>query len=152
MTRTNLGSISSGTMLPSDLIPNFVCELKHQKPCKHRKLVRDITARLEATEYCADAEYFSSDEASEDLESLFNALDEYAPQYFYFGAHCGDGAEFGFWLSENFDEDFDGLKVSDLSEVPSDYFGEVLVINDHGNLSLYVKSRNHRVRELWAIV
>jgi len=37
--------------------------------------------------------------------------------------------------------EYDFLKVvSDLSEIPADYRGEVLHINDHGNATLYIKS------------
>jgi hypothetical protein len=109
------------------------------------KLIREINSHMK------QEDYFSSDDADYDLEALFDALQEYAPPYFYFGAHPGDGADCGFWLSESFPDDFDGLKVSDLSEVPTGYTGEVLIVNDHGNISLYVYSRGHR-REVWAIV
>lgn len=34
-------------------------------------------------------------------------------------------------------DEFDGLVVADTSEVPSDYEGAVLHINDHGNCELY---------------
>ena len=54
-------------------------------------------------------------------------------------------------MSEGFDEDFDGLKVPDLSEVPAKYRGEVLDINDHGNMTLYVKT-SRAMHEVWAIV
>ena len=87
-----------------------------------------------------------------DLESLFDALGEYAPEGFYFGAHPGDGCDYGYWLSEEFTAEFDGLKVQDLSEVPTGYAGEVLVVNDHGNTSLYSYHRNHSYTVLWEIV
>ena len=147
MKRTIMGSVSSGTMLPQDLIPSFLWELDHQKPCRreHRKLIREINSRME------QENYFPSDDAGFDLESLFDALNEYALPYFYFGAHPGDGADYGFWLSESFTEDFDGLKVSDTSEVPKGFTGEVLHVSDHGNMTLYSLSRDHFC-EVWAIV
>lgn len=43
-------------------------------------------------------------------------------------------------------------KVSDLAEVPRDYAGEILMVNDHGNTSLYVKARTQEPREIWSIV
>jgi len=43
------------------------------------------------------------------------------------------------------------MLASDLSEVPTAYTGEVLHVNDHGNMSLYAYSRG-RGREIWAIV
>lgn len=37
------------------------------------------------------------DQASEDLNTLFDALDSIAPEGCYFGAHEGDGSLYGFW-------------------------------------------------------
>ncbi len=96
--------------------------------------------------------YYASEDAGSDLEGLFDRLEYYAPPYFYFGAHPGDGADYGFWLREDWEAAFDGLKVSDLAEVPKGYRGEVVHINDHGNMSLYCKGRNGQFREVWAIV
>lgn len=95
--------------------------------------------------------YYGSENADWDLEALFDALDHYALPGFYFGAHPGDGSDYGYWLSESFVEDFDELKVADLSEVPKGYRGSLLHVNDHGNVSLYTASRG-RLREVWAIV
>ena len=96
-------------------------------------------------------DYFTLEDSDFDLEALTDALNEYAPTGFYFGSHPGDGADFGYWLSECFAEDFDGLKVNDLAEVPTGHSGEVLHVNDHGNMSLYAYSRG-RGREVWSIV
>jgi hypothetical protein len=149
-----IGTVSSGTMRPEDLIPDFTSELSYRAkqngvPVKQRKahlsLVKAIETRMEAEDY------FETEDADWDMESLFDALDNYAGPYFYFGAHPGDGSDYGFWLSEGFDDDFDGLKVDDLSEVPAKYRGEVMVVSDHGNVSLYVKT-SRAMREVWAIV
>jgi len=147
----NIGTVSHGTMRPEDLIPDFLYELKHQKPChrSHRKLIREIESNVQRMKSPA---YFDSEQVQWDLEALFDALNEYAPPYFYFGAHPGDGSDYGYWLSDDFpDFSFDGLRVSDLSEVPRGYSGEVVYVNDHGNMSLYTYSRGRR-REVWAIV
>lgn len=147
------GSVSCATHRVEDLIPAFVDELEYLIQAnggnprgKAWKELRAIKKRM------TKKGYYASDEAYYDLnEYLFDALDEFSAPYFYFGGHPGDGADFGFWLSEMFEEDFDGLKVSDLSEVPRDYRGEVLEVNDHGNMTLvYKNSRSFRV--LWAIV
>ena len=154
MKHTNLGSISAGTMRPEDLIPCFLSELRSQKPLRraHAKLAKGIEWRAyEWSQSIEGMEYFNSDDAHEDLNVLADALSEYAPTYFYFGAHPGDGADYGYWLSEGFQDDFDGLTVSDLSEVPKGHSGEVLHVNDHGNMTLYACSRG-RLREVWGLV
>jgi hypothetical protein len=146
-TNTNIGSVSTCTMRPEDLIPCFLWELSHQtdRTREHYNLCRAIESRMKANDY------YESEDVSDDLESLFDALDTYAPAYFYFGSHPGDGADYGYWLSENFTDDFDGLKVDDLSDVPARYTGDVLVINDHGNMTLYAFGRNGH-KELWSLV
>jgi hypothetical protein len=113
---------------------------------EHRKFVTDIKRRS------AKRGYFESDDVGYDLEDLFSCLDAHAAPYCYFGAHPGDGCDYGFWLREDFDQEFEGLKVDDLSDVPSIYRGEVLVVNDHGNMTLYNRGRNGRLTEIWGIV
>lgn len=44
-----------------------------------------------------------SDHAADILDELFTVLDAAAPEGFYFGAYVGDGADFGFWPSEDFE-------------------------------------------------
>lgn len=151
-----IGSVSSGTMREEDLIPEFLYELKRlarnagicnrKVRNSHLATVREIEKRMESEDY------FESEDASWDLnESLFDALNCYAGPYFYFGSHPGNGSDYGFWLSDAFEEEFDGLKVSDSSEIPPKYRGEVLLVNDHDNTTLAVQtSRNLRV--IWSIV
>lgn len=146
-----MGSISSGTMRHEDLIPDFVWELEHLAKAHNRKdhlnMCKGIRQSMEKEGY------YESEDADIDLnEDLFNALNEYAAPYFYFGSHPGDGADYGFWLGEIEEYDFNGLKVSDLSEVPKDYAGEILHINDHGNMTLYSKAKTQKPREIWAVV
>lgn len=144
LNKVHAGSISSGTLKSEDLIETFSEEL----------------LRLGNTDFEAEAKRWLDAEEEErecngqDLvDDMITALDNLAPPYFYFGTLEGDGADFGFWLSRDSLEDFDGLKVSDTSEVPDNYTGEVLHINDHGNVTLYVASADKQtLREVWAIV
>jgi hypothetical protein len=144
MKTADFGTISHGTMRPEDLIPTFASVLD------------DLVENGEHTALVAEAnsiEDFESEEADAILESLFDALQESAPAYAYFGAHPGDGSDYGFWLHEDFEYDFDGLKVNDTSEIPADYTGEVLHVNDHGNCTLYaVDVPGAAPREVWALV
>lgn len=140
-----IGSISHGTLNTSDLLEVFADTLetlaRNARTLKHyRKEIREART--------VDPE---SEEATEIVRELEDMLSALAPPYFYFGAHPGDGSDFGFWLSQDALADFDGLRVADLSEVPKSYSGEVLHVNDHGNTSLYAYSRG-RGREVWAVV
>lgn len=167
MKYATLGSISSGTMRPEDLIPCFADELGSllNKDIQSAISAGDVRAMSdsELKEWCkwiarqssligaAGSVDPDSDEASEILSELFDALEAFAPPLAYFGSHPGDGADYGFWLSESFAEDFDGLKVSDTSEVPEDFCGEVLHVNDHSNATLYAADHG-KLTEIWAVV
>src|ERR1035437_7618406 len=96
--RRNIGSVSSATMRAEDLIPCFISELRSQRPLKreHQRLIRTIEQAMNANNM-ETGEYFDSDDADYDLEALFDALDAYCLPYFYFGAHPGDGADYGYW-------------------------------------------------------
>lgn len=151
-----IGSISSGTMREEDLIPCFLDCLEHFSP--------DQAAAIRE-EHADDLAKLGSDDCDDDTmeslsyllnETLCDALQQYAPPYFCFGSHPGDGADYGFWLSENFRQDFEddgGLVVNDLSELPEDYEGsaEVLVVNDHGNMTLYAVDGD-KLNEIWSLV
>lgn len=89
--KADIGTISHGTMRPEDLIPAFASELENLDDLnEYKDLIK------EANEF--------SDWDSEDaiwlLDSLFDALDDYAPADCYFGANEGDGADYGFWPVE----------------------------------------------------
>lgn len=140
--KAQFGSIVSGTHRNEDLIPAFAAELAYLDTSKQwDKLVSEAEA----------LEDFDSEKAGFILETLCEALNDFAPPYAYFGAHLGDGSDFGFWLSDDLERCFDGLKVSDTSEVPDDYTGEVLHVNDHGNLTLYVANAG-KLSEIWGVV
>ncbi len=165
----HIGSISSGTMRPEDLLGAFANELHHLSQQAAKGFAATATCYSDKISYEEFFQWFDAqskrdqligqartvDPDSEDacaiIEELTSWLNEFAAPYFYFGAHPGDGADYGFWLSDSFEEEFDGLKVDDTSEVPADYCGEVLHVNDHGNATLYSAS-NGELKEIWAIV
>ena len=45
-------------------------------------------------------ERWSSYEVTCFLDELFDALNNYAPEGYYFGAHPGDGSDYGYWNEE----------------------------------------------------
>ncbi len=144
-----IGSVSTATMREEDLILTFLDALKALDLGLYRQLRKDYEEIMDLPEAdCQEAMYEFC------WDTLCNALQNFAATYMYFGPHPGDGADYGFWLSEDFEQQFaddGGLKVSDTSEVPSDYTGKVLHVSDHGNPTLYA-ANNGKLTEVWSLV
>ena len=108
------GTVISGTMRAEDLIPAFVNELSaraedhslsggilQRDASKSRYAsTQDMLAGIEEAQESYGEDYYGSDQASYDLDWLFEALNSYAPGGHYFGAHPGDGADYGYWAIE----------------------------------------------------
>ena len=106
------GTVSHGTMRPEDLIPAFLSVAEsHRLSRANRARVREIQKRHAALNKHAqegDPEadedawetYYASGDANEDTHALFDILDTIAPAGHYFGAHPGDGCDYGFWKHE----------------------------------------------------
>jgi hypothetical protein len=155
MTYADIGSISHGTMRPCDLLPTFADELRAL--AKQADNIDHIKLCDEADAIDFDADDYDDEDASYTLEELFNALEEYALPYCYFGANEGDGSDFGFWPSieafENACRNGEVLKVDDLSEAPErlpDDVEYVAVVSDHGNVTLYRPKLVYK--SIWGVV
>lgn len=96
MIKPNLGSVSHGTLRKEDLIPRFSEVLKECVFMNDLPL-EDFNDLIHE----ANTVDFTSDRADSILEELFDALNEFAPDNAIFGAHEGDGSDFGFWELEN---------------------------------------------------
>lgn len=145
MNTITFGSVISGTMRKEDLIPAFLGTLLSYD--KESIKGKEIKERMELEE-----DYYYHDSSSYDLEELIDELNNLAPSHSYFGCHPGDGSDYGFWIDfENLEYDFDGLKVDNLSAIPNNYNGEVLFVNDHGNMTLY-NCQNSKLDEVWSVV
>jgi hypothetical protein len=146
-------------MRARDLLPAFADVLERLNKTAQGGVSGGNTNAIEDARNVTD---FDSEDASEAVYELMEYLNEYAPAYGYFGAHPGDGSDYGFWLHEDFRQMIvdDGGSVGD--ELPSKRTesGEFLVVNDHGNCTLYawnpVKNtqfiHDQSWREVWAIV
>jgi hypothetical protein len=164
MNRITLGTVSHATMRPEDLIPCFIGLLKELDTNK------EYTSVIEEGEQIIDYNGQEKDDlnnqdtdTSKDWDSenvsmflnedLWEALNDFSPPYCYFGAHPGDGSDYGYWPCEIEEtlQEFEGLKVKDLSEVPDNYSGEVFLVNDHGNVTFY-ECLNGNVTEIWSTV
>ena len=97
------GTVSHGTMNPIDLVPVFadlLAELSGNNPeSPESGLLHDCHKYRNGLINRVNDSDFDETE-SELVNDLFDALNEYAPDGFYFGAHCGDGSDYGFWQVE----------------------------------------------------
>lgn len=79
-------SISHGTMRTQDLIPAFLDVIRDTP--EYVQVMNAIPAHAMEDK---EADWWNSDDAAGLLESLFDTLDSYSPEGYYFGAHLGDG-------------------------------------------------------------
>ena len=127
------GSVSHGTRW-ENLIPCFISKII--------SLAGDDVSVLKEVEEIEEngfsvENYCRSDKSEEDLKALIDILNKFSPRYGHFGAHEGDASDYGFWLGDM--DDFDGLRVGDISQVPPEFIGEVLVVDEYGRRSLWAK-------------
>jgi len=116
-----IGTIRHATLRNEDLLESLSDELALFGT--HAKLVQ------EAQNIDPDSEH-----AGEVVFELMDALNEHAPSYCYFGAHCGDGSDFGFW------PDIDAIDELPRVSDPADVDGmneDCVFVNDHGNVTVY---------------
>lgn len=154
----HLGSISTGTLNPDDLVPIFLdhCDMVRLTR-DERKTVREIRKR-DDQEYdchcgslspgrCSCQEQWQEDRA-EDLAALYDILDSHAKPYTYFGSIDGDGADIGFWISmDSLNEAIREGKQVGKGEYVIDDGAYRVQINDRGNITLF-----HGGREVWGAV
>lgn len=94
--KAQIGTVINSTMVNRDLIPAFASKLKSlDEEGQYSELVREAES----------LDDYDNDAACSVLEDLFEALQDFAPEGAYFGAHMGDGADFGFWEPENHGEE-----------------------------------------------
>lgn len=147
-TRVRLGSVSSGTHRPEDLIPAFNDAL--------REITGGCPLVTETDEYIESDDFAGGHfrDACEVMDDLDRHLSEYAPPFCYFGAHDGDGADFGFWVShDSVDEARRDGELASGDELPEkaeegDLF---LHVSDHGNMELFVRHGGDW-ESVWSVV
>ena len=111
-----IGSIISGTCRAEDIIPELLdCANELRLTRAERAVVREIERRIEK----APEDYYATEDADFDREDLENILQGYCPEYFYLGAHPGDGADLGVWPCEDsLNEDRRNGTLLDAEKVP----------------------------------
>ncbi len=93
-------TVISGTHRPQDLIPAFLAELAGRNPAVHARVALDCLGPDYVLDEPIPSDWWDSEAAAWLLQDLFDALNEVAPEGHYFGAHPGDGADFGFWEAD----------------------------------------------------
>lgn len=146
MKYASIGSITHGTLRTEDLLDAFAQELDYQVS-RQAKEWCDDEGRKERDELLAlvgQAREIDpdSEDAAELVEELATALERFAPSYTYFGAHPGDGSDFGFWVDEYAIRDaIHDKELGTGDELPCAHcteFGEFLVVSDHGNQTMFL--------------
>jgi hypothetical protein len=112
------GTVIHGTLQPRDLVPAFLDVAyqlieAHDRGPRHRYpmvlnhysrwTLSSVFHRYHAAKHLERAEAWCN-ENLEMLEFLFQFLDDIAPEGMYFGAHPGDGSDFGFWRYDDASE------------------------------------------------
>ena len=150
MAQFEIGSISTGTLRPEDLLPTFARELERHAP-DHALVTAadDILNRL--------PDDWDGGGASELINEIQDALQEHCPPFVTFGAHPGDGADFGFWPDmERIQETLTAATIGHTLTLPRngewewtlEDDGVIVATNDHGNVTVMDMDRN----VLWAVV
>lgn len=157
-----IGSISSGTLRTEDLLSAFLSkyeELASKRAYQRlRREYKEFFKEYDKIEDFDGLSDHSKEEASWLLnETLVESLNELAGPFFHFGAHEGDGADFGFWFSDEAFQDArvngEVMVINDLADFPTksripvgtEY---IALITDHDNVTLYTL----RGVEVWSLV
>ncbi len=150
-----MGEISSGTLRPEDVVPEFFSLADEVKMSREdRNKVRRLSAEWDKASplLYEDRSPNEVEAFDETWNELVDILKAYAPPFCYVGSLEGDGACIGVWLSQDsLDEAIHDSNVwkdpDDGSTIPTE-MDYRLVVSDHGNLTLY----DRKGRELWGVV
>ena len=93
-------TVIHATLRPQDLIPAFLDVIKDT--VEYEQLMVNNAGVPSYAASDNDSEWWDSEDCSFFLnESLFNTLEQYAPDGFYFGNTEGNGSDFGFWKNND---------------------------------------------------
>jgi len=170
MEKATLGTVIHGTLRSQDLIPAFMETIKILDPDRHLSLIRSVacddpdligtvchrSGYAIGIDACDDHPWWNSESASYLIGDSVDVLNDHAPAFCYFGAHEGDGSDFGFWPCMDSIEmavvDREAVQVSDLAEIPQGWIGDTFIVNDHGNLTCGHVDQAGKFHSEWAIV
>ena len=149
-----VGGYSNGTLRSVDIADSIVWEARKVKLSRRE---RNTVRRMAMLSRRVDSGYATEDEA-EELDYIINEyvpniIDAHAPDYTYYGSLEGDGACIGLLpCVESVLEDMRCGGIIAYEDDRSDYRGYVCDVNDHGNMTLYRRTSDKTLREVWSIV
>jgi len=100
------GTVSRATMREQDLLPAFMKVLEEYHPEGWYAVKTAFTVEFDMIyrEFLAlqdnDPRWHSDALAYILREDVWEAMQEIAPDGYYFGSHPGDGCDYGYWLAE----------------------------------------------------
>jgi ABC-type transporter Mla subunit MlaD len=152
MTQIQIGSISTRTLRPQDLLETFAATL-NQLDKANPLIAKALDTITNDAEESADtgSEVIDARVAAYELvNELADAIQEHCPPFVRFGAHEGDGADFGFWvdheaLNEALQDPEYTLINGQLYSVPRN---EAVLIQNHGTDDMTVMDMERNV--LWS--
>lgn len=145
MKLASIGTISHGTLRTEDLLEALSSELdwKFRRNGNFFSLPENMTEGRKINDLVGECQdqYEEDGETLKDLDAaeclitdLSDALEQFAPPYCYFGAHEGDGSDFGFWPSSYA---IDELPTVEDSDAAKELGEDCKSVNDHGNVTVY---------------
>lgn len=168
--RIDIGTVSHGTMRPDDVLPAMMEALdsiKHDIAADVRQddtaedteyriktvgMIDNVLGAMEARQ--EDDGYWNDEQAVWDMDEVAQLLESFSPPYVYFGAHPGDGSDYGFWPAhESAHEDAQNGELPSGDELPDEApDGQLFLhVNERGNIELY-RREGDRWESIWVIV
>ena len=150
-----IGTIVAGTHDPATLASAYLSALGEYAPLSLARLASEYSDAIDALPR-------RHADLPDLVDALHDALADCAPPYTYFGAHVGDGADYGYWIDwdaiEQAVHDGDIERIDDLSQASGTR--DAILINDHGNVTLYTPNpeparigyARELMTEVWSIV
>lgn len=71
------------------------------------ELTEELDNELASTQKDYDPDYDNDTELGLIVDEIFREIEEYLPEGLYAGASVGDGADFGIWIVEDAENEFD---------------------------------------------
>jgi hypothetical protein len=152
----HIGSVSTGTLRPEDIIPDLIDLLRDLRGSLPRRIAADWREleRFYNLDNCTpDQDQDAHDIEDHLAERLYDEINAILPPFLYCGSIEGDGADIGVWPDWcAIDAARQDGELPDRYDLPAGYSGLALDVNDHGNATLYYVHKNGSARELWSVV